>query len=309
MFDVVTLGEILIDFTPVEVNKQILLEKNPGGAPANVAVGVSRLGLKAAFIGKVGDDGFGYFLKDTLEKNNVDTKGLVIDKYYNTTLAFVELDEKGDRNFTFVRKNGADTKLKPSEINREIIANTKIFHFGSLSMTDEPSLSATIKAIKSTRGLISFDPNLRPPLWKDLKLARERILRIMKYVNILKVSEEELYFLTNINNIEKATDLLRQEFKTRIILVTLGENGCFYSIENERGYVKSPRVKAVDTTGAGDSFLAGFLYYFISNENLKMEEALKFANTVAAITVTKRGAIPALPDLKEVIEFKNKVPS
>ncbi len=301
MFDVVSLGELLIDFTPVMINNKLFFEKNPGGAPANVAVGVSKLGLKAAFIGKVGDDSFGYFLKETLEKHNVDTSGLIIDKNFNTTLAFVELDEKGERNFTFLRKNGADTKLKPTELKLD-----KIFHFGSLSLTDEPSFSATIKAIKATKGLISFDPNLRPPLWEKLELAKERILKAIKYANILKLSEEELYFLTDISDVVKATEYIKKRFKTEIILITLGSKGSFYSIEEKVGYVEAIKVNTVDTTGAGDSFL----YYFVLNKDngFKIEEAVKFANAAAAITVTRRGAIPALPNLDEINVFKDKAP-
>lgn len=310
MFDVVSLGELLIDFTPVMIDKKLLFEKNAGGAPANVAVGASKLGLKTAFIGKVGNDGFGHFLKETLELYNVDTSGLVIDDNFNTTLAFVELNEKGERSFTFVRKNGADTKLKPEELKQDIIKNTKIFHFGSLSMTDEPSFSATLKAIKTTNGLISFDPNIRTSLWRDLKLAKERIIKVIKYANILKLSEEELYFLTDIKDIEKAVEHLKKQFKTEIILITLGEKGSFYSTETKSGYVDTLKVNSIDTTGAGDSFLAAFLYYFISNQNksFNIEEGVKFANIAAAITVTRRGAIPALPTLEEINNFKNKFP-
>ena len=178
----------------------------------------------------------------------------------------------------------------------------------TLSMTDEPSFSTTLKAIKMTNGLISFDPNLRKSLWKDLKLAKERILKVIKYANILKLSEEELYFLTDISDLKKAVEHIKQKFGTKIILITLGEKGSFYQTKEKSGYVEAMKVNPIDTTGAGDSFLAAFLYYFISNKNFNIEEALKFANTAAAITVTRRGAIPALPTLDEINNFKNKAP-
>ncbi len=305
-------GELLIDFTPVKINDKVLFEKNAGGAVANVAAGLSKLGIKASFIGKVGNDGFGVFLKDTLVKYGVDTTSLILDEKFNTTLAFVELDERGERSFTFVRKNGADTKIKFKEINLDVLRKAKLFHFGSLLMTDEPSLSTTfrlLKLAKKLKKIISFDPNLRELLWKDLSIAKERILLALKYCDILKVSEEELFFLAGIRDIKEAGKEIFKNYSLRILLVTLGDRGSFYMTDETSGFVNSFKVNAIDTTGAGDSFLAGFLYHYIKNYFRFDEGAMRFANACAALTVRERGAIPALPTLDEVTDFlQNNAP-
>ena len=314
MFDVTALGEILIDFTPVRVFDKTFFEKNPGGAPANLAVGVARLGGKSAFIGKAGSDNFGYFLKSVLKTNNVDTSGFVFDRISNTTLAFVELDEKGERSFTFYRNPGADTCLKPREINYRLIKESKIFHFGSLSMTVNPSLKSTFCALrfaKKSKCIISFDPNLRPVLWKDLSVAKKRINKALNYVDILKLSDEELFFITGKNSIKDGVNDIKRNFGVKLILVTLGGNGAFYSFDEINGKVDAFKTTVVDTTGAGDSFFAAFLFYlikkdiFYSPSKKEIEKAVIFANASAAITVSRRGAIPALPDLEEVKKFLN----
>ncbi len=309
MSKLICLGEILIDFTPVKIDSLTFYEKNPGGAPANVSVAFSRLGGKSAFIGKVGNDDFGRFLKITLEKNGVDTSALRFTDKSNTTLAFVNIDEKGERSFTFYRKPGADTLLSIKDLNFNLIKNSKIFHFGSLSMTDNPAYKATLFALhyaKKNRKIISFDPNLRPPLWKDLNIAKKKIENVLNQVDILKLSEEELFFITGKDNINIAIDLLEKTHKVSLILLTLGEKGALYSFNGIRKKFDSYRIKVVDTTGAGDAFLGGFLFsilkenFFEKKSTDILDRAMNFANATAAITVSRRGAIPALPSLDEV---------
>lgn len=317
MFDVTALGEILIDFTPAGVSPQgnICFERNPGGAPANVAVCISRLGGKAAFIGKVGEDMFGQFLADVLKDQGVEISGLKLDPGVKTTLAFVQLDDKGDRSFSFYRNPGADTALKAHEVDAELVKNSRVFHFGSLSLTDEPARSATLAALTLAREsgcTVSYDPNLRPALWKSLEEAREKIKSVMGYADILKISEEELEFLTGEQDLEKGTAKLRAEYGTGLILVTRGAEGSYYRLGDLTGKKATfTRLKAVDTTGAGDSFLGGFLYSMLDrglsrpeelNEAL-LDELLTFASAVSSLCVTKKGAIPAMPELESVLKL------
>ena len=320
MHDVTALGEILIDFTPAGLSPQnnILFERNPGGAPANVAVCVSRLGGRAAFIGKVGDDMFGRFLSEVLKSNGVEVSGLKFDRSANTTLAFVELDENGDRSFSFYRNPGADTALNADEVDCGLIKNSKVFHFGSLSLTDEPARSSTRAALKCARenGLtITYDPNLRPLLWKSMEFAREQIKSVMGFADILKISEEELEFITGEKRLDKGTAAINRKYGTKLVLVTRGPAGSYYRLGETTGAVGTfDELKAVDTTGAGDAFLGGFLYSMLSRGVRKpeeldrgaIEEIITFASAVASLCVTKKGAIPAMPDLKSVIELINK---
>lgn len=318
MFDLVSLGELLIDFTPVRVGEKFLFEKNPGGAPANVATGVAKLGGKSAFIGKVGNDNFGRFLESVLKENGVETSGILFSETAYTTLAFVELDEKNERSFTFYRKYGADTLLKASEVRYELIKQSKVFHFGSLSMCVNPSFNATIKALKFAKKcgcIISFDPNLRTSLWNNLSIAKKRIISVLKYVDILKLSEEEFYFLTGLmDNIENNLRVFSEKNDNiKVILLTLGEKGCYYCWNREIGNVPGFKVEVLDTTGAGDAFLSGFLFRALRKglfeKNLSKEEIdeiVRFANATAAITVSRRGAIPALPYYDEVETFLKK---
>lgn len=306
------LGELLIDFTPVGKSRQggALFERNPGGAPANVLVVASKLGLSTAFIGKVGQDAFGEFLKDTLVKQGVDTKGLIMTTEANTTLAFVHLDEGGDRLFSFYRNPGADMLLKESEVDEGILKESSIFHFGSVSMTKEPARRATLKAVERAVALgktISYDPNLRPPLWDSEREAKEIISQGLPFADILKISEEELEFLTDQKDPDIGSRLLYEKYKTSIILVTLGPDGCFYRSGEIAGYSPGFQVSTIDTTGAGDAFMGGFLYQFIKSgkgvaelDGRELGEAVKFANAMGALTTTKRGAIPAIPSMEEV---------
>ncbi|HZJ82955.1 MAG TPA: carbohydrate kinase, partial [Clostridia bacterium] len=265
MMDVVALGELLIDFTPggVSPDGNELFERNPGGAPANVLASLSRLGGAGGFIGKVGEDQFGYFLRDVLDQNGINSKGLIFSEEANTTLAFVHLEEDGERNFSFYRKPGADIMLREDEVNVELIDDARIFHFGSLSMTQEPSRSATLRAVeyaKQKGKTITYDPNWRPPLWETDGAAKEGMSIGLSYADILKISEEELAFLIGESNLQKGTGLLA-DMGITMILVTLGSEGCFYRYPKGIGNVKGFNVTAVDTTGAGDAFFGGFLYH------------------------------------------------
>lgn len=309
---VTALGELLIDFTPMGQSQQgeALFERNPGGAPANVLAVVSKLGLSSAFIGKVGQDAFGEFLRDVLVQQNIDTQGLILTDEANTTLAFVHLDEKGDRSFSFYRNPGADMLLKDSDVDEEILNNSAIFHFGSVSMTKEPARSATLKTAEKAKAMgktISYDPNLRPPLWDSLDEAKEIMSKGLPYADILKISEEELEFLTGDKDPETGSRLLYDKYKTPVILVTLGPDGCFYRSGEITGSSPAFDVTVVDTTGAGDAFLGGFLYKFIKSgkrvtelDQGELSEAVKFANAMGSLTTAKRGAIPAIPTMDEV---------
>ncbi|MGC8765676.1 MAG: carbohydrate kinase family protein [Brevinematia bacterium] len=312
MTELVCLGEILIDFTPVRVNEDIYYEKNPGGAPANVAVAFSKLGGKSSFIGMVGNDDFGRFLKAILEKNKLDTRGLCFTDKANTTLAFVSLTESGERSFTFYRKPGADMLLSKRDLNLQIIKETKIFHFGSLSMTNKTSEEAALKALnfaRKNKKIVSFDPNLRAALWNDLNVARRKIKSVINRVDILKISEDELYFITSENDIKKGLDLIEKTYRTPIILLTMGEKGALYSFNGKRKSFKSYKTNAIDTTGAGDAFLGGFLFLILKEKFFEnylpetIDRAVSFANATAAITVSRRGAIPAMPEYYEVIRL------
>jgi fructokinase len=312
MFDVVVLGELLIDFTPYGVSQEgnILFERNPGGAPANVAVALAKLKNKAAFLGMVGKDEFGTFLKKVLEDNGVNTEGLKFNNEVNTTLAFVHLKSNGDRNFSFYRNPGADMMLKTEDIDFDIIKNSKVFHFGSLSLTDEPSRGAALAAVKYAKengAVISYDPNLRPPLWKSLELAKEMITLGLGFADILKVSEEEMEFITDIKDLKEGTDIFFRK-GISLIFVTLGEKGCFYRYKGGFGLVEAFKVNAIDTTGAGDAFLGAVLHKIIDKslneiadmKKEEMEEVIKFANKVGALVTTKKGAIPAMPTIEEI---------
>jgi fructokinase len=319
MYDVVALGELLIDFTPAGISQSgnVMFERNPGGAPANVLSAVSKLGGKGAFIGKVGDDQFGIFLKNVLEKHGIETKGLEFSKEVNTTLAFVHLDEHGDRSFSFYRKPGADMMLAPEDLNFNIIDEAKIFHFGSLSMTNEPSKSATKAALeyaKSKGKIITYDPNWRPALWENDKTAKETMLFGLHYADILKISEEELEFLVGTKDVYDGSRQLLDK-GVKIVVVTLGPKGCFYHCSAGSGYLSTYDTKVVDTTGSGDSFF-GALIYQISRYDGKIDtiwqdelkEMIDFSNAVGALCATKKGAIDAMPSIDEIEHCRLSIP-
>ncbi|NLX64497.1 MAG: carbohydrate kinase [Clostridiaceae bacterium] len=312
MFDVVAIGELLIDFTPGGVTAEgtALFERNPGGAPGNVLAILSKMGKKTALISKVGDDQFGSFLISTMRDIGVDTRGIVVTDQANTTLAFVHLDSSGDRSFSFYRKPGADMLLSKDEINPELIKDCRIFHFGTVSMTKEPSREATLHAVmtaKKYKKLISFDPNLRPPLWDDLKEARELMKTGLVYTDILKVSEEELEFITGETNLEKGSGYIRDKYGTRLILVTLGAEGCYYRHGDSTGKLAAYDVDTIDTTGAGDAFLGAMLYKILNSgkriellDKVQLESMIRFSNAAGSLATTKKGAIPAMPSVREV---------
>lgn len=311
MIDVTALGELLIDFTPCgkSASDMRIFEQNPGGAPANVLCALANLGLKTEFIGKVGKDMHGEFLKDTLTQKDVGTIGLIEDPSVFTTLAFVSLSEDGNRSFSFARKPGADTCLSSSELNKALLQNTKIFHFGSLSLTDEPVRTATYDAVriaKESGALISYDPNYRALLWDTKEHAIEMMRSMLDFVDVMKISDEETNLLTSHSD----PVLASQELIDRgipCVVVTLGKDGALLRTKNILVKASVKPCKAVDTTGAGDSFWGGFLFKLLKSRkklaDITQEDAtefLTFANAVATLCVQKRGAIPAMPTLDQV---------
>lgn len=310
-FDVISLGEILIDFMFQGYNQggQKLFAQNAGGAPANVLVAIQRLGGKTAFIGKVGNDMHGQFLKQVLENEKIAVNNLIIDDKYFTTLAFVSLSESGERSFSFARKPGADTKLSQSEIDTDLLKQAKIFHVGSLSLTDEPARSATFFAINSAKkhgAMISYDPNYRASLWRSKKVAQKHMKSLIPHVDLMKISDEETELLTGFSEVEKAAKYLYDN-GVKVVVVTLGAKGAYVFAKNGGEFVSPYHCSVVDTTGAGDSFWGGFLYKISKSDKnieiLEKEELIEFAkfgNAVASLCVSKKGAIPAIPYSSDV---------
>lgn len=311
MFDVVALGEFLVDLAPLGNSSRGLVqfEANPGGAPANVVSCLSKLGKKTAFIGKVGSDMFGIMLKKALERQGICSRGLIADPGLNTTVAFVHLDEDGERSFSFYRKGCADIALHPDEIDKSLL-NTRIFHFGSLSLTDDPVRSATLFALgklADSATLISYDPNLRLELWESPKEARRRILEPMHRVDILKVSVEELEFITGTSDLASGANRLARDYEIAMVFVTMGAKGCYYRVGEHSGHVPAFDVQAVDATGAGDAFLGGILYHILEGLALakpvcknEIEKSIRFANAVGALVTTKLGAFWSMPGHEEI---------
>ncbi len=312
-YDVVAMGEMLIDFTMNGQSTQgnNLFEACPGGAPCNVLAMLSKLGRKTGFIGKVGNDQFGHLLKETIEEIGIDSSGLVMDDKIHTTLAFVHTFPDGDREFSFYRQPGADMMLKEEEVDFGLIQNARLFHFGTLSMTDEPARSATWKALEVARKagcLISFDPNLREPLWSSMDLAKEMMEYGMKYCDILKISDNEIQFISGQEDYEKGIRYLQDTYHIPLILLTLGKDGSrayYKDMVVERGGFK---LDTIETTGAGDTFcgstLSGILERDFKNLTQKdLEEILTFANAAAALITTKKGAIRSMPEKEEVEEL------
>ncbi len=310
-YDVVALGELLIDFTPNGVSSQgnTVFEANPGGAPCNVLSMLCKFGKKTAFIGKLGNDMFGQMLKDTISEIGIETKAVTMSKDVNTTLAFVKIDEQGERSFAFYRNPGADMRLTEEEVDESIIQDAKIFHFGTLSMTHEGVRKATKKAIdiaKKNKKLISFDPNLRPPLWNNLDEAREQIEYGCSVCDILKIEDQELKFLTGKETIEEGVENLKEDYNISLIMVTAGIDGS-YAFYKENKVYKPAFVteKTIDTTGAGDTFCGCSLAYILEHgldglERCELEEMLTFANAAASIVTTRKGAIKSMPEIEEV---------
>jgi fructokinase len=310
MPDVVALGEVLIDFTPAGRSQtgNPIFERNPGGAPANVLSQLSKLGVSTALIGKVGDDMFGHALKEILEHAGVGTDGLVFSEKYNTTLAFVELDEKGDRSFGFIRNNGADKMLSQEEVNLSLLDGAKVFHFGGVSMTDEPCRAATLFAAREAkrRGLIiSYDPNFRPALFHDD--AKDVLLEGVKLADILKVSDEECRLLSGKEDLCEGSDYLSKTFGPKIVFVTLGPKGSAFHFKDSYKTQETFDVKTIDTTGAGDAFFGAILYCLLKKVKPLTElttdevaEFMRFANAAGSLVTTKKGAILSMPTLAQI---------
>lgn len=314
-FDVVALGELLIDFTRNGISNQGngLFEANPGGAPCNVLAMLSKLERKTGFIGKVGKDFFGEMLADVLKEQEIHTDGLVFDEKIPTTLAFVHTKSDGDRSFSFYRNPGADMMLQKDELNLEMLQNTKVFHFGTLSMTDEVIEETTKSAIqiaKNAGAILSFDPNLRPPLWKNLKLAREKIEYGLSVCDVLKISDNEIEFMMGTKDIEAGVSRIIDEYQIPFICATMGKNGSKAFFEGKvvdgRPFL---RKDTIETTGAGDTFCACMLDYILENglvhHNVcKVQEMLEFANVAASLVTTRRGALRVMPTRKEVLSLR-----
>ena len=315
-YDVIALGELLIDFTMNGQSEQgnNMFEACPGGAPCNVLALLNKMGKKTAFIGKVGKDQFGALLRDTITEAGIDASNLMVDENVNTTLAFVHTFPDGDREFSFYRNPGADMMLTADEVNPEVVKDTKVFHFGTLSMTHEGVREATQKAVETAKAngcLVSFDPNLRPPLWSSLDLAKEQMEYGFGKCDILKISDNEIQFVSGKEDYDEGIAYLQETYNIPLILLTMGKDG-------SRAYYKGMRVerpgfsvKAIETTGAGDTFCGSSLNYLVDHdfENLTEEqlgEMLTFANAAAALVTTKKGAIKAMPVKEEVLELIQK---
>lgn len=321
MYDIVALGESLIDFAPAGQNELGMpcFSQNPGGAPANVLAMASKLGGSTAFIGKVGADKFGRFLRRSMEDAGICCDGLQEDPAIPTTLAFVQLDEHGDRSFSFYRNPGADIMLRPEEVPDSLLCQCRIFHFGSVSLTDEPCRSTTLQSAhraKDAGALISYDPNYRPFLWKDSEQAKKGILEALPLVDILKVSDEELVFLTGQADLWCGmTQLLR--LGPAAVFVTRGEKGVCFTTPAGSGDIPAFQVPAIDTTGAGDAFWGALLSQIPGKGRSALNELsltdwehiCRLANAAGGLTTTAKGAIPAMPDLAKIQACMAGLPS
>lgn len=312
MYDVAALGELLIDFTclSTDADGYPTMAAHPGGAPANYLAALTKFGAKTAMIGKVGSDAFGRLLIKTLKGAGIDTRGMLVSDDVFTTLAFVTLDDSGDREFSFARKPGADTQLRFDEIDLSVIDASKVLHFGTLSMTNEPARDATYKAVEYAAGhgkLISFDPNLRKPLWDDLDEAKRQMLWGLRHADIVKISDEETEFLFGIAPEEAAKHII-DSFGVRLVYVTCGAEGCFYRTKTASGFVKALSGIAVkDTTGAGDIFGGSAMYGLLRAGGVpekltaeELENIVSFACASAGLSTTRAGGISSVPELIEV---------
>lgn len=312
MLDVIALGELLIDFAAKSKDPDgyPTMAANPGGAPGNFLAALNVYGKKTAFLGKVGDDTFGQLLLGTLQKAGIETKGVIVDPDYFTTLAFVTFDSAGDRSFSFARKPGADTQLRWEEIDKGLMDEARVFHFGTLSLTDEPARTATRKAVsyaKETGKRISCDPNLRVPLWRSKEEAREQMLWSLQQADVVKISDSEVSFLWACSPEEGAETLLR-EFDVKLAMVTLGAEGCLLRTKNACFRAPAPKVHPVDTTGAGDIFGGSAMARFLDLE--KDPDALTrddlsyigtYALMAASLSTERSGGIPSIPEKETVL--------
>ena len=309
-YDVTALGELLIDLTQNGMSEQgnPILEANPGGAPCNVLACLSKHGHKTAFIGKVGKDGFGEQLTKGLVETGISTEGLQYDTQVHTTLAVVHTYADGDRDFSFYRNPGADMMLKAEEVDEKIIKNSKIFHFGSLSMTDQPVRSAHLHALKIAEEagcLRSYHPNLRPPLWPNLEVAKENILELMAHCDILKISDNEIQWLSGKEDYDEGIAWLRSQFDIPLIFLTLGKDGSRAYCGDVRTQQAGFKLNTIETTGAGDTFFGSVLHQILEKgfrpyTKEELDEMLRFANAAAALVTTRRGALRVMPSAEEI---------
>jgi fructokinase len=320
--DVVCLGELLVDLFPAEQGKRLAevsaFRPKPGGAPANVAVSLARLGMNSAFVGKVGDDAFGHHLAQVMVHEGVETRGMRFDDVARTTLAFIASPDPHTAEFLFYRNPGADTRLRIDELDFGLLTNTKAFHFGSLSLAEDPirgAITEAIKTVADANGMISFDVNYRPTLWSQPETAFEQVMAVIPQVNLLKVNEVELDLITDDSDPETGSEKLLA-MGPEICVITTGASGSYFRVANGFGYVEAFPVKTIDATGCGDAFVAGLLSRLISKRDWRdqatseaMRVNLTYANAVGALTALKQGVIPALPTADAVAEFLAKQPN
>ena len=309
MYDVVALGELLIDFTTIRADSDgyPTMAAHPGGAPANFLAAIAKFGGKAAMLGKVGTDTFGKLLTSTLREVGIETKGIVASDDFFTTLAFVTLDANGDREFAFARKPGADTQLSFDELELSLLDETRVFHFGTLSLTGEPSRTTTYRAVEYAREhgkLITFDPNLRKPLWRELDEAKQQMLWGLAHADVVKISDEEVEFLFGLG-VQEGAQYILEHFPVKLVFVTCGPDGCWFQNKNASGHVDSLRnIKVVDTTGAGDIFGGSAVWKLLQTgkapealDEAALREIVSFACTAAGLSTTKPGGISSVPDM------------
>ncbi len=317
MIDVVALGELLIDFATLTVDGDgyPTMAAHPGGAPANFLAALTKFGANTALLGKVGTDAFGKMLTGTLRKAGIETRGLIATEDYFTTLAFVTFDDSGDREFSFSRKPGADTCITFEELDLSLIDEAKVFHFGTLSLTDEPARSATYQAVayaKSKGKLITYDPNLRKPLWKDMEACKKQLIWGLSQADVVKISDEEVEFLFGLG-VEEGAQYILDTFGVKLVFVTCGPDGCFFKNAAASGKVPSLKdIQVIDTTGAGDIFGGSAVWKLLqygTDPGAMSEEALRdvvtFACTSAGLSTTRSGGISSVPAYEDVLKRMN----
>ncbi len=314
MIDVVALGELLIDFATLSTDNDGYpsMAAHPGGAPANFLAALTKFGASTALLGKVGSDAFGKMLLATLKKAGIETRGLLLDEDHFTTLAFVTLDQHGDREFSFSRKPGADTCISYEELDLDLIDEAKVFHFGTLSLTDEPARSTTYQAVayaKSRGKCITYDPNLRKPLWKDLQEAKKQLLWGLSQADVVKISDEEVAFLFDLD-VEEGASYILEHFGVQLVFVTCGAQGCYFKNKKAQGHVPSlSGIHVIDTTGAGDIFGGSAVWKLLQTdtapadlEEAQLRHIVSFACTSAGLSTTRSGGISSVPAYAEVLK-------
>lgn len=311
MYDIVAVGELLIDFTPMKESPVKAFAENPGGAPCNMLTMAQKLGSRTAFIGQVGKDQFGLRLGRVLEEQGIETKGLVYSESYPTTLAFVHLNEAGDRSFSFYRKGCADVMLQTEDVDFDLVDNARAFHFGSLSFTDDPGKTTILRMlerVKANGTLISYDPNYRPLLWPSEQEAIEGMKLGLTFADVVKVSDEEAVLLTGHEDVVEAAQALLA-YGIQLVCVTLGGKGSYFAHKDGAGFVRGFEANVVDTTGAGDSFFGAVMHQIVQKQQAldglsthELKEILEMGNCAASLCIEKLGGIPAIPSSNEVLE-------